>query len=147
MTQNHVDKTDQWDNEAIDRKRRMEKAVRDGNVYLQTIDRLEPDIHMIDTGAGWASAAISLKRIADELNVANRLEALRQHSDAIVDAEKQVQWLRDHGLEYLIDSLPVDKLDAAVLQAKGMPQSQSGAPEDELQKDDPLLPQVSDGTN
>jgi hypothetical protein len=35
--------------------------------YLHTVDRLEPAIHPIDAGAGWASVAISLKRIADSL--------------------------------------------------------------------------------
>jgi hypothetical protein len=35
--------------------------------YLGTVNRLEPDIHMIDPGAFYASAAISLKRIADVL--------------------------------------------------------------------------------
>lgn len=39
----------------------------DRNVYLETVDRLEPDIAMIDVGAFNASAAISLKRIADAL--------------------------------------------------------------------------------
>lgn len=38
-------------------------------VYQDTIKRLEPDIHMIDAGAGWASIAISLKRIADSLEL------------------------------------------------------------------------------
>lgn len=36
--------------------------------YLDTIARLEPDIAMIDTPAGIASIAISLKRIADSLD-------------------------------------------------------------------------------
>lgn len=35
------------------------------DAYQETIARLEPDIHMIDAGAFYASAAISLKRIAD----------------------------------------------------------------------------------
>lgn len=35
--------------------------------YLATVYRLEPDIVMIDAGAYYASAAISLKRIADAL--------------------------------------------------------------------------------
>lgn len=43
----------------------------DKNVYLETIARLEPDIAMIDAGAFYASAAISLKRIADALNEPN----------------------------------------------------------------------------
>jgi hypothetical protein len=36
-------------------------------VYLATIDRLEPEIAPIDSAAGWASIAVSLKRIADSL--------------------------------------------------------------------------------
>lgn len=35
--------------------------------YLNTINRLEPDIAMIDAGAAYASIAISLKRIADSI--------------------------------------------------------------------------------
>lgn len=37
--------------------------------YLDTIDRIEPNINMIDPGAFYASAAVSLKRIADALCV------------------------------------------------------------------------------
>lgn len=37
--------------------------------YQETIARLEPDIAIIDTGAGLASIAISLKRIADVLEL------------------------------------------------------------------------------
>lgn len=33
--------------------------------YLATVDRLEPDIHMIDAGAFYASMAISARRQAD----------------------------------------------------------------------------------
>lgn len=42
-------------------------------VYQETINRLEPELHVIDEGAGWASIAISLKRIADTLD---RIEAV-----------------------------------------------------------------------
>lgn len=35
--------------------------------YLETVNRLEQNIHMVDAGAYYASAAISLKRIADSL--------------------------------------------------------------------------------
>lgn len=35
------------------------------DVYLKVIERLEPDLTMIDHDAGIASIAISLKRIAD----------------------------------------------------------------------------------
>lgn len=37
------------------------------DVYLNTVNRLEPEIVPIDTSAFYASAAISLKRIADSL--------------------------------------------------------------------------------
>lgn len=40
--------------------------------YMSTVERLEPYIHMIDPGAFYASAAISLKRIADNLDVTKR---------------------------------------------------------------------------
>lgn len=43
----------------------MPADTKEVNVYLATVARLEPDIAMIDTGAGLASIAISLKRIAD----------------------------------------------------------------------------------
>lgn len=35
--------------------------------YLRTVDRIEPDLHMIDTGVAAASMSISLRRIADAL--------------------------------------------------------------------------------
>ena len=38
------------------------------NVYLNTIDRMEKDIAMVDSEAALASIAISLKRIADALD-------------------------------------------------------------------------------
>ena len=37
------------------------------NPYLDTIDRMEPDLTMVDRDAALASIAISLKRIADAL--------------------------------------------------------------------------------
>lgn len=43
------------------------------NAYLDTINRLEPEIAAIDLPAGAASIAISLKRIADALNAAPRM--------------------------------------------------------------------------
>jgi len=36
--------------------------------YQDTVTRMEPDISFIDTAAGWASCAVSLKRIADTLD-------------------------------------------------------------------------------
>ncbi len=38
------------------------------NAYMATVRRLEPDITAIDASAFYASAAISLKRIADALD-------------------------------------------------------------------------------
>lgn len=43
----------------------------DKNYYRGTFDRMEPDLAAIDTAAGWASIAISLKRIADALEEQN----------------------------------------------------------------------------
>lgn len=37
------------------------------DVYPETIDRMEPNIAMVDTGAALASISISLRRIADAL--------------------------------------------------------------------------------
>lgn len=41
------------------------------DAYLDTIERIEPDIAMIDADAAYASIAISLKRIADALEKTN----------------------------------------------------------------------------
>ena len=38
--------------------------------YIETVDRLEPNIHPIDPAAGWGSVAISMKRIADAMQSA-----------------------------------------------------------------------------
>jgi hypothetical protein len=43
----------------------------DKDAYLDTLDRMEPDIAMVDRDAALASIAISLKRIADSLDRAN----------------------------------------------------------------------------
>lgn len=37
------------------------------STYQNTVERMEHDIGFIDASAGWASIAISLKRIADVL--------------------------------------------------------------------------------
>jgi hypothetical protein len=42
------------------------------NAYLKTIERMEPDVAAIDASFAYASVAISLKRIADTLEAANR---------------------------------------------------------------------------
>jgi hypothetical protein len=46
--------------------------------YQGTVKRLEPDIHMIDAGAFYASAAISLKRIADAYETMLESEHIRR---------------------------------------------------------------------
>jgi hypothetical protein len=53
-----------------------DKMRRDVDAYTATIDRLEPDIAMIDASAFYASAAISLKRIADHFDNQKRLREL-----------------------------------------------------------------------
>ena len=49
------------------------------NAYLNTVDRLEPDIAAIDRDAVLPSIAISLRRIADTLCKRN------QHGDTAID--------------------------------------------------------------
>ena len=45
---------------------------REIDAYLDTVKRLEPDIHPIDRDGALASIAISLKRIADSLEILAR---------------------------------------------------------------------------
>lgn len=53
----------------------MKTLGQETDVYLATVARLEPDIAMIDAGAYYASAAISLKRTADALTrIADMME-------------------------------------------------------------------------
>lgn len=63
--------------------------------YLNTIDRLEPDIAMIDPGAYYASAAISLKRIADVLEVMHKRRELTNLADAINALEMTVRGINN----------------------------------------------------
>lgn len=44
-----------------------ERLKRDVDAYQETVERMEPGIHMIDAGAAYASVAISLKRQADAM--------------------------------------------------------------------------------
>lgn len=56
------------------------------DAYLATVDRMEPEIAMIDAGAFYASAAISLKRIADSLDkITARLEGIEDTLDEGLD--------------------------------------------------------------
>ncbi len=52
------------------------KGERAGNAYLETVARMEPDVTPIDAAAFYASAAISLKRIADSLDEIARVMPL-----------------------------------------------------------------------
>ncbi len=63
----------------------------DADAYLATVGRLEPDIMPIDAAGGWASVAISLKRIADLLE---RIEA-KLTAPALYEIGKAVQSLAD----------------------------------------------------
>jgi hypothetical protein len=67
--------------------------------YRETVDRLEPDIAMIDAGAGHASSSISLKRVADAMDgltgslerVQAALAAMNQSLAAITKAYTNAQ--------------------------------------------------------
>lgn len=37
------------------------------NAYMETVERMEPDIHPVDAAAAYASVAISAKRMADAM--------------------------------------------------------------------------------
>jgi hypothetical protein len=55
----------------------MHDQTSERDYYLETLDRIEPDIAMIDASAGWASIAISLRRIADsQEKIANILDCM-----------------------------------------------------------------------
>lgn len=58
------------------------------DAYLNTVNRLEPNIHPIDDGAFLSSAAISLKRIADALEVLAR-EPKLPHNKELWDRLEQ----------------------------------------------------------
>ncbi len=53
-----------------------EAAGRRVEAYLETVNRLEPDISMCDRDATLTSIAISLKRIADFLDNNNTYEII-----------------------------------------------------------------------
>lgn len=54
----------------------FESEVERVNVYLNTVNRLEPEIAPLDRDAALASIAISLKRIADVLESDTKFEQL-----------------------------------------------------------------------
>lgn len=70
--------------------------------HLATVARLEPEINPIDASAFYASAAISLKRLADAAEVANKLAVMGIEFKHRRDKAEQENWLRRHGLADLI---------------------------------------------
>ncbi len=50
------------------------------DAYLNVVRRLEPDVTMIDPDAGIASIAISLKRIADSLDLLVETKKITPHT-------------------------------------------------------------------
>lgn len=78
---------------------RRAKAENNNEGYSATIDSIEPDINPIDASAFYASAAISLKRIADvaELVAISLITDYREK-----DADMQ-QWAHRHGFGDLWD--------------------------------------------
>ena len=64
--------------------------------YLDTIDRMERDIAHIDTSAGIASIAISLRRIADSLErvVATQEQMIEMSLKRKEEAEKALEHYR-----------------------------------------------------
>lgn len=67
--------------------------------YLATVDSIEPNVHSIDPGAFYASAAISLKRIADvaDLFAISLLKNWKEQDDDMRD------WVHRHGFGDLWD--------------------------------------------
>lgn len=67
--------------------------------YIATIDSIEPNIHSIGTAAFYASAAISLKRIADvaDLFALSLLKDYKEKDDGIQ------AWAHRHGFGDLWD--------------------------------------------
>jgi hypothetical protein len=59
------DEYENFDEDTI--KTKSKKMHRDVDVYMDTVNRFEPDIHPTDIAAHGTSIAISLKRIADIL--------------------------------------------------------------------------------
>lgn len=63
------------------------------DAYIATVDRLEPDIAPIDAAAFYASAAVSLKRIADVLEKAHNINS--DHlANFVADVVKRVENMR-----------------------------------------------------
>lgn len=74
-------------------ERRRADARDDGEGYLATLASIEPDIHPIDPSAFYASAAISLKRIADVAELF-AISLLTDHAKKDAD---MADWAKRHG--------------------------------------------------
>lgn len=61
---------------------RRTAAVDSADVYLATIDRMEPELSYVDRDAALPSIAISLKRIADALDRLQRPAPAETGDDA-----------------------------------------------------------------
>jgi len=55
----------------VEKFRKEGRLPAEQDPYLATVDRLEQEIVSIDSATGWTSIAISLKRIADVLELTN----------------------------------------------------------------------------
>lgn len=80
---------------------RSHKSVKAEQVdaYLYTIERIEPDVAMIDPGAFYASAAISLKRMADAAEEQTKIARAAARAHLPMDDE----WLKQKGLGDLLE--------------------------------------------
>lgn len=58
------------------------------DAYLGTVARIEPDIHMIDSAHGWASIAVSMRRIADAIVEAH--EIMKAHTSDVGEHAEQL---------------------------------------------------------
>jgi hypothetical protein len=72
---------------------------KENDVYLDTVSRMEPDIHKVDPGAFYASAAISLKRIAESLEFFRVIAtmAIEQGEETDSDVSAVAKKLREEG--------------------------------------------------
>lgn len=75
-------------------------ARTDGGSYAATVESLEPDIYPIDDGAFYASAAISLKRIADVAELM-AVTLIKNHGEQEKDMRS---WAHRHGFGDLWDT-------------------------------------------
>lgn len=73
--------------------RRRAVAANTTDAYTTTVESIEPDVHPIDASAFYASAAISLKRIADVAELF-AISLLTDHAKKDTD---MADWAKRHG--------------------------------------------------